>query len=112
MRILSGAATTLLAAVVVLVGLEVSATAGTALKLTDRQLDKVTAGNTAIGSGTSVATGAQAATTVWIITTAGPGPEDAVAVGQVNAMGSSPSGATASATSVLSLSLSLGSAKP
>jgi hypothetical protein len=100
-------AMTILAAVVTLALNTAPLSAATPLQLSERQLDKVTAGSASAGFGTGQATGSQASTTVFIITTSGPGPIEAATIGQVTAAGTAPDAAMANATSSLSLSLTL-----
>jgi hypothetical protein len=112
MRVLSSGSMTVLAAFAVLGASAMPVTAKSPLQLSESQLDKISAGTTAVGSGTGLAssgpsTGSQAAATVIVVTTVGPGANDAAAVGQVNAAATSPNGAMATATASLSLAISL-----
>jgi hypothetical protein len=92
---------------IVLLGFAAAGNAQGALQLTNSQLDNVTAGINATGSGTGAAEGGQSSTAVSINTLVGsPGPGNASAIGQVMATAlSSGPGALATASSTLSLTL-------
>jgi hypothetical protein len=80
------------------------AAAREATPLTDAQLDNVTAGSFASGSGTAAAQGMLTSSEASVVTALGPGTDNATATGLVTSSASSPSsGPPATASSTLSL---------